>query len=136
MQFVVNNWYLFLGLIVVLALLVAGPLTRYLYGIRMLPVNEAVRLINSESAVLIDVREPNEFRSGHIPNAVNVPMSGLAARLPEIAKYKDKPIVVSCQTSQRSARAALILRKHGFGTAHVLAGGFLRWQSENLPVKK
>jgi rhodanese-related sulfurtransferase len=136
MQFIADNWYLFLGLFVVLALLLAGPVTRYFYGIKMLPLTEAVRLMNSESAVVVDVREPNEFRSGHIPNAINVPLSGLVTHLPQLEKYKTRPVVVSCQTSQRSARAALILKRHGFDTAHVLAGGFLRWQSENLPVAK
>lgn len=136
MQFIINNWYLFLGLAVVLGLLAAPPLTRYFYGIKMLPVSEAVRLLNSESAVLVDVREPTEFRAGHIPNAINVPLSGLMGRLAELEKYKKSSILVSCQTSQRSARAALILKKHGFVTAHVLAGGFVGWQNENLPVKK
>lgn len=136
MQFFINNWYLFLALAVVLGMLLAGPLSRYLYGIKMLPASEAVRLMNRDAAVVIDVREPDEFRSGHIPNAINLPLSALVARMTELEKYKTKPLVVSCRTSQRSARAAMILRRHGFQTAHVLAGGIVGWQNESLPVQK
>jgi rhodanese-related sulfurtransferase len=136
MQFVVNNWYLILGIVVVLAMLVWGPLTQLLHGVQHVTTAEAIRLMNHEKGVLVDVREPDEYRGGHIPNALNLPLSGLAAGLKQIEKHMARPLIICCRTSQRSARAAVALRKHGFASVQVLAGGITAWQHENLPVEK
>jgi rhodanese-related sulfurtransferase len=136
MQFVVNNWYLILGIVVVLAMLVWGPLTQLLHGVQHVTTAEAIRLLNHEKGVLVDVREPDEYRGGHIPHAVNLPLSGLAGHLKQIEKHKARPLIICCRTSQRSARAAVALRKHGFASVQVLAGGITAWQGENLPVEK
>jgi len=136
MQFVVNNWYLILGIVVVLAMLVWGPLTQLLHGVQRVTSAEAIRLMNHEKGLLVDVREPNEYRDGHIPNALSLPLSGLAAGLKQIEKHMARPIIICCHTSQRSARAAVALRKHGFASVQVLAGGIKAWQGENLPVEK
>ncbi len=136
MQFVVNNWYLILGIVVVLAMLVWGPLTQLLHGVQHVTTAEAIRLLNHEKGVLVDVREPDEFRGGHIPHAVNLPLSGLAGGLKQIEKHKARPLIICCRTSQRSARAAVAMRKHGFASVQVLAGGITAWQAENLPVEK
>ena len=136
MQFVANNWHLFLGLFVVLFLLVWGPLRQRLYGIQHISIAEAIRLINHEQGVVIDVREAEEFRGGHVPKAIHAPLSGLVSGLTQLEKYKSKPIIVCCRTSQRSARAALMLRQKQFANVQVLAGGFTAWQGDNLPVEK
>jgi len=136
MQFVVNNWYLILGIVVVLAMLVWGPLTQLLHGVQHVTTAEAIRLMNHEKGVLVDVREPDEYRGGHIPNALNLPLSGLAAGLKQIEKHMARPLIICCRTSQRSASAAVALRKHGFASVQVLAGGITAWQHENLPVEK
>ncbi len=136
MQFVINNWYLILGIVVVLAMLVWGPLTQLLHGVQHVTTAEAIRLMNHEKGVLLDVREPDEYRGGHIPNALNVPLSGLATGLKQIEKHMARPLIICCRTSQRSARAAVALRKRGFASVQVLAGGITAWQRENLPVVK
>ncbi|MDA8364210.1 MAG: rhodanese-like domain-containing protein [Gammaproteobacteria bacterium] len=136
MQFVIQNWYLFLALAVVLVLLVAAPLNQALRGIKSVPVNQAIRMVNHESAVIVDVREPDEFRSGHIPDSINIPLSTLRTRLSELEKFRSRPLVISCRTSQRSAKAAMMLQKHKFQSVHILAGGILAWQNENLPTQK
>jgi rhodanese-related sulfurtransferase len=136
MQFILNNWYLFLGLFVVLFLLVWGPLRQMMYGIHHVSVAEAVRLVNHAQGVVVDVRENDEYRSGHIPKAIHVPLSGLASGLTQLDKYKSRPLIVCCRTSQRSARAAVLLRQKQFANVQVLAGGITAWQGENLPVEK
>jgi len=136
MQFIVNNWYLILGIVAVLAMLAWGPLTQLLHGVQHVTSAEAIRLLNHEKGLLVDVREPDEYRSGHIPNALNLPLSGLAEGLKQIDKHKARPLIICCRTSQRSARAAVALRKHGFASVQVLAGGITAWQGENLPVAK
>ena len=136
MQFAANNWYLILGIVMVLAMLVYAPLTQLRHGVRHVTSAEAIRLLNQEKGLLMDVREPDEYRTGHVLNAMNVPLSGLAGSLKQIEKYKSLPLIVCCRTSQRSARAAVTLRKQGFANVQVLAGGMLGWQRENLPVAK
>jgi rhodanese-related sulfurtransferase len=134
MHFVLNNWYLFLALVVILYLLVAEPVRRLMYGIQSIPPTQAVQLINHHAAVMVDVRELKEFHTGHIRKALNVPVSELSKRVSELEKFKDKSIVLYCGTGQRSAQAATFLRKQGFGSVHNLAGGIARWRTENLPV--
>ncbi len=135
MQFVVHNWYLFVALAVILFLLFAGPVRQTMLGIANIPASQAVQLINRQAGVLVDVREPEEFKSGHIPRALNLPLSMLSTRLGELQKYKDKPVVLYCRSGQRSARAAMLLRRSGFNTVHNLHGGILAWQKDNLPTE-
>ncbi len=136
LEFVLNNWYLFLALGVVVALLLAGPLMRFIRGIQELGPNQAVLLVNRENGVLVDVREPNEFREGHIPRALNIPLSQFKGRVGELEKYKDRPVVLCCRSGNRSLKAAVLLKRQGFAKVYSLAGGLLAWQRENLPVDK
>jgi rhodanese-related sulfurtransferase len=135
-QFVVENWYLFVTLGVILFLLVAGPISQHMYGIKNANAAQTVQLLNRENGVVVDVCEPKEFSSGHIPNAVNLPLSSLKDRLRDLEKYKDKPIIVSCRSGNRSLKGAVMLRKHGFVTVYNLAGGLQGWERDNLPVEK
>ena len=136
MQFVINNWYLFAGLAVVLALLVWPTLQQLLHGITSVGVNQALQLVNHQKGVLVDVREPAETQNGRIPNSVLLPLSGLQQRLAELEKFKQRPVVLYCRSGQRSSRAAVLLRKHGFASVYNLAGGIQAWQTENLPIEK
>lgn len=136
MQFVVHNWYLFLALFVVLGMLAYGSIRQLMFGVQRISTPEAVRLVNHEKAVIVDVREPDEYRSGHIPNAINVPLSGFGGSLRQLEKYKSRPVIVCCRTSQRSARAAVTLRQNQFVNVQVLAGGIVGWQGDSLPVEK
>ena len=136
MQFVINNWYLFLALGVVLTLLVAGPIRQQLAGIRSLNSAEAIQLMNREHGVVLDVCEPKEFAAGHIAHAINIPLSQLRARARELEKYRERPVILSCRSGNRSLTAALRLHKQGFARVYSLAGGIAAWQRANLPVEK
>jgi rhodanese-related sulfurtransferase len=114
MQFVLNNWHLFLALAVVLALLAGTTLMPRLYGIKTLSVAEAVRLMNHEQGVVVDVCEPAEYRGGHIPNAISAPLSAIKTQIGMINKHKSRPVIVACRSGNRSVRGAIQLRKHGF----------------------
>ncbi len=135
-DFVIKYWYLFGGFIIVLAMLAAGPITQLLHGIKNISVWEAVKLINHESAVIVDVSEPQEFKTGHIPDAINIPLGGLAGRVKELEKHKSKPVVFTCRTASRSSRGAVVLRKQGFEKVYALAGGLAAWEKDNLPLEK
>lgn len=135
-DFVLKYWYLFAALVVVVALLVFGPVYETLHGITRVDVWKAVQLMNHESAVVIDVGEPQEFKTGHIPNAINIPLGALPERAKELEKHKSKPILLSCRTGNRSGRGAAILRKRGFEKIFTLSGGLASWERDNLPVEK
>ena len=136
LEFVTHNWYLFVALGVILFLLAAGPISQQMHGIKSVNVAQTVQLLNRENAVVVDVCEPKEFSTGHVPNAINLPLGTLNDRLREIEKHKNRPIVVSCRSGNRSLQAAFLLHKRGFAKVYSLAGGLSAWQRDNLPVEK
>lgn len=136
MQFVINNWYLFLALFVVLGMLIVPPLRQRLSGVKNLSPADAVQVINRQAGTVIDVREPAEYKTGHIPNAMNLPMSSLATQTKQLAKHKDRPLVLACRSGNRSVTAAMMLRKQGFEQVYSLAGGMAAWERDNLPTEK
>jgi hydroxyacylglutathione hydrolase len=77
--------------------------------------------------VLIDVREPQEFASGHVPGARNVPQADLASRLSELPR--DRPLYLICQGGFRSLRAAQFLGQMGFTDVASVSGGTEGWRA-------
>ncbi|RNB82400.1 rhodanese-like domain-containing protein [Brevibacillus fluminis] len=77
------------------------------------------------NAVVIDVREVSEFRSGHIPHAIHIPLGQLGGRIGEIPKQKE--VLLYCKSGMRSKQAAKVLKKHGFAKIAHLQGGILAW---------
>ena len=136
MQFVINNWYLFLALFVVLGMLIIPPLRQRMSGVKNLSPADAVQVINRQAGTVIDVREPAEYKTGHIPNALNIPMSSLSAHTKQLAKHKDRPLVLACRSGNRSVTAAMMLRKQGFAQVYSLGGGMTAWERDNLPTEK
>lgn len=105
-------------------------------GIKEVNSSGALQLINHKNAVVLDVREPGEYESGHVLNSKLIPLGKLKDRIGELEKYKDRSIVVLCRSGNRSGTACFILGKHGFSQAYNLAGGIQAWKSANLPVEK
>lgn len=97
---------------------------------------EAVQLINRQDALVLDVRNVDEFQKGHIINSRNIPLSQLESRLADIERHRDKPVIVACESGMRSANAAASLRKQGFTQVFNLSGGISAWQQAGLPVEK
>jgi rhodanese-related sulfurtransferase len=133
-SFLLENWVL------VLAALTSGGLLLWpslsgTTGAASVGTSEAVRLINREKAVLIDVSEPDEFARGHAAGARNVPLNSLPGAK-ELPSNKQLPLVLMCSTGARAARAAAMLRKLGHERALALAGGLKAWREANLPLEK
>ena len=97
---------------------------------------QATQLINREDAQIIDVREPDEYSAGHLPESRNIPLGRIEERAGELDKFKDVPLLVVCQTGARSAGACKQLIKLGFGRVHNLEGGINAWRTAGLPLKK
>ncbi len=87
---------------------------------------------SSASHLLIDVRTAEEFASGHIPGAVNIPVESLQSRLSEVSG--DQPIVVYCRSGNRSAQASQILAQAGYTSIYDL-GGINDWTAQGFPVE-
>lgn len=134
MKFVMDN-LLLVVLAVSSGLLLLWPmLTRGTSGNADVSPNDAVLLINREHATVLDVRNAAEFAGGHITDAINIPLAELESRLGELAKYKDKPLLVNCQGGVRSTSACGVLKKGGFSRIYNLQGGVNAWMQAKLPV--
>lgn len=97
---------------------------------------QATLLINQQNALVLDVRESAEYEKGHVLNARHLAISELGARSGEIEKYKAKPVIVVCDTGNRSDKAVATLRRQGFTQVFSLNGGIGAWQQAGLPVEK
>ena len=97
---------------------------------RQISMDEAVMMMEQESEyIILDVRRPDEFASGHIPNAINVPNETIGtAEIPELPN-KDQLIMVYCRSGRRSKEASEKLAKLGY-TNIVEFGGILDWKGE------
>ena len=134
MKFFVDNWILFLVALASGAMLV-WPMVRRGGGGLSVGTAEAVRLINREKGVLIDVSEPTEFAAGHASGARNVPLGKLEGAK-EVPSNKTLPLVLLCASGARSSRAAAMLRKAGHEKAVSLSGGLAAWREAGFPIDK
>ncbi len=134
--FVTDQWILFLALAGILALLARTWIAPRLSGVKEVNPQEAVRLINSDNAVVLDVRLDNEYKEGHIVSALHIPLGTLEGRIKELEKHRGAPIVVNCRSGQRSMRGCQLLRKHGFDNVYNLSGGIMAWEKATLPLTK
>jgi rhodanese-related sulfurtransferase len=134
-QFIQDNWMLAALAAASGAMLIWTFIGSKLSGIEQADTLKATRLFNNDALVL-DVREDKEFASGHIPKAKHIPLGKLSSRMQELDKFKTQPILVTCRSGQRSARACGMLKKAGFETVYNQAGGILAWERANLPTTK
>ncbi|AZS37965.1 Thiosulfate sulfurtransferase GlpE [Microbacterium lemovicicum] len=92
-----------------------------------------VQQLNERDGVpLIDVREEDEFAAGHVPGAVNLPMSSIGEHLDELP---DEPFDVICQAGGRSARVVEALEARGYDATNV-DGGTGEWAQAGLPLER
>jgi rhodanese-related sulfurtransferase len=85
------------------------------------------------NAMLVDVREPEEFAHGHIPGAINIPQSDLATRLAELPR--DRPLLTVCASGMRSLRSAQFLHQQGYRDVASVAGGTNAWREAGRPLE-
>ena len=134
MNFLLENWLLVLVAFssgVALLLPNLGSL-----GGPSLSPTQAVLLINREKAHIVDVRSPDEFASGHLIGAKNIPMERLQEDLGKSISDKKRPLILVCASGMRSQKAQRIAQQLGYENAHSLGGGLKIWQEANLPLEK
>jgi rhodanese-related sulfurtransferase len=133
-SFIVDNWYL------IIAAVVSGGLLLWPTfkggGAQSVSTAEAVRQINREKAVLIDVCEPAEFAESHASGSRNIPLASLVAGVKGLPSNKSLPVLLMCRSGARAAKAAVQLRQLGFANANAVAGGQQAWRDANLPIER
>ena len=134
-EFAGNHMLLVMALIAIIALLIGGEIQSRISGIKELAPGEAIRMINHENAIMVDMREDKDYGAGHIVNALHVPANPADAP-DKLEKHRDKPIIVYCQHGRRSSTFCSKLKKQGFESVYNLKGGLQAWQKEALPLKR
>jgi rhodanese-related sulfurtransferase len=134
-QFVQANWMLILIFFMSGAMLVWPLIQRQMSGMTDIGTMQATRLMNSEKAAALDVRETREFNEGKVPGAIHIPLSQLKERVGELSKLKDRPLIAYCARGQRSRSAGSLLQRAGFTQLYNLAGGHKAWKDAGLPLE-
>ena len=128
-----NNLY-----ILIIALVSGGmllwPVLMKKQGATSVSVHDAIELANQKQAVFLDVRTVEEFRTGTIPQARNVPAAEIEKKLPSLPK--NRPLIVVCNHGRDSAKVAAKLRANGFPEVVSLEGGLNNWTKEGLLLSK
>ena len=133
-EFIANHLLLFSLLIGLLSLLIWNIFSMAASGIREISPAEATRMMNHEKAVVLDLRDEQEFGAGHILNAMNIPAAKLAEQCDKLDKHKDRPVIFTCKQGMDSLHSARALRHKGFEKLYCLKGGLQAWQNANLPL--
>jgi rhodanese-related sulfurtransferase len=132
-QFIINHWLLWLAFIVILALIFIYELTTQKKKAKQLTPQLAVAMINNENAVVIDLRDKESFKNGHIIESINA--SAEDFELPKMNKYKNKNIILACDRGLQSPAVAAKIRTLGYQPL-ILGGGIAAWQNADLPLIK
>jgi rhodanese-related sulfurtransferase len=131
-NFIVENIFL-IAIAFVSGGMLVWPLVNKATGGPQLDTLAATRLMN-DGAVVVDVREAEEFSAGHLTSAKHIPVADIDKRINDIPS--DKPILVYCATGTRSGKAAAALKKAGRDQIFNLNGGIAAWKQAGLPVVK
>lgn len=133
-DFVVRHPFLWAALGVIVVAFVVNEIWRNASGTAPIPSSQAVRLINSEDAVVVDTRAKAEYKKNHIINAKHVPLAGIENRAQEISRDTSRPIIVYDAGGTQAGQAVTRLKAKGFTRVHALKGGINGWQADGLPV--
>lgn len=99
-------------------------------GYTTVTVHEIKKKIDEGKSTLIDVREPSEYKEGHIPGAILIPLGTIKEKAPSMLPDKTKPLLVYCRSGARSARASQELVDMGYQEVYNMEGGFMAWPYE------
>ncbi len=134
-EFASTHPFLVIGLIGTWSAVMFYELRLKSLGLQQVSVPDAVKLIN-RGAMVVDVREPDAFRSGHIVSARNVPLAQVTDEKGPLKKQKAKVVLAVCETGNTSRKAVTSMRSAGFEKAFSIKGGLAGWRAENQPLVK
>jgi rhodanese-related sulfurtransferase len=136
LTFVGNHPYLLAAAVGLAAMIAYTELRHLTRRFTELGLVQAVQLLNAD-AVVVDVRSPDRFHTGHIAGARNVPFESLDAEAEKrLGQAKERPIITYCDNGLTGARAASLLAKHAFSKVYNLRGGLEAWRRESYPLER
>jgi rhodanese-related sulfurtransferase len=133
LEFLSQQWQLASALLVCVMMLAFHESRR---GGKKVSPHQLVALVNGQQAAVVDLRDPAEFRKGHIVDAINIPVAKVGDRMGELEAIREKPLVLVCKIGQNASTVGKQLSAKGFTNVYRLAGGMSEWQVSQLPVVK
>jgi len=133
-QFIINHWGLWVLLISILAIILINENVVERMRAKEVSPQEAVELLNEDKAIIIDLRDKDTWRGGHIINAIHARDEDFEQN--RMDKYKAKTLILVCTKGMQAATLARKLKTRGFTDPLVLAGGITAWQNADLPLVK
>lgn len=132
-QFIMHHWTLWLALVFVLLLIFINELLTKKKQAKALSPQSAIAMINNDKAIVIDLRDKEAYKNGHIIDSVNASVEDFDQI--KMNKYKNKTLILACARGISAQTAATKLQNQGY-QALVLAGGITAWQAADLPLIK
>lgn len=133
-EFIGNHYLLVAAFVVVIVVLLGSEIGQLTRRFKMISPAELVRLINRESALVIDVSAQADFDKGHIAGARHVALNQIDPEHKDLAKVRALPVVVVCRSGSSAQGVCARLSKAGFTQVHCLDGGINAWIAADLPV--
>ncbi len=132
-EFLLNH-YLLSGAFVVVA--IAFLINEFARGGKSVSPQGLSQLVNRQNARVIDVRDPADFKTGHITGSENIPVSRIDENLPALKKDLERPIVIVCNLGQTAGSIGQKLKAAGLTQVYKLEGGISNWKGQSLPLVK
>lgn len=133
-QFIIHHWELWLALFIILVLILVNEWFSKKRQAPQLSPTQVVQSINNDDATIIDLRDIEAYRQGHIIQALRATPEDFNQK--KMDKYKNKSLILVCAKSQQSMLLAAKLQRDGFEQVAILQGGFAAWQEAGLPTVK
>jgi len=135
-EFIGNHWMLSIAFVVVLYLVVQELLDNVFKRFQSMTPIAAVMHMNETETTILDVSQATDHKKEHLENAMNIPLSKLETSLGQLEPFKEKPLLIFCQTGAQSPQACKKLYKLGFHQVINLVGGLKAWDEQHLPTTK
>ncbi|MFT6977755.1 MAG: rhodanese-related sulfurtransferase [Shewanella psychromarinicola] len=137
MEFFKANPMLSLAWVGLFVTLVFSVIKSSISKVKLVSHQELTLMVNKQDARVVDVRGKEEFKKGHIVDALNVTLSEIKNnQVTSLENFKTNPIILVCDSGNTSSQAAQLLTKQGFENVSNLKGGMGEWKGANLPVVK
>lgn len=104
-------------------------------NITIISVEEAKALLDKGGVIFLDCREPKEYKSGHIPGAINIPRGLLEFKIGSKISEKNTPVIMYCKTGGRASLACCSIQRMGYKNVKNIDGGWKAWAKAGYPVE-
>lgn len=135
LEYLGNHPYLAMFAVAMLVAVAANELRLRKTSFAAIGPQDVIRMMN-QGGIVLDLRKPEEFAAGHIQGARNFSSDQLLKANETLKKYREKAVVLVCESGSLGAAGARELARQGFTAAFNLRGGLAGWRSENMPLAK